>query len=189
MGGQGGGHRDCDLNTTDHDTDPTAAPHRGSPACDEHQKISAKPLLHPHATNRLSSSSNRELCRRGPGGGGEGVGAQNGLAWLLLANEEGLLAYEGPEKEENLLPSKLPCFHRCSENTDLLQRAAPQLEPQRHLQAYIHLAVSLQNCFWAAGNTLGAQIKSINPARCCAADVLRQMSLEWGDRSLLTSVL
>lgn len=64
MGGQGGGHRDCDLNTTDHDTDPTAAPHRGSPACDEHQKISAKPLLHPHATNRLSSSSSKVRAHR-----------------------------------------------------------------------------------------------------------------------------
>ena len=115
-------------------------------------------------------------------------GGPSELAWLRLSNAQGILDRKGSMKEENL-PSTGHSLHRCSENTDPLQGAAPQLEPQRHLQAYIHLAFSLQNHFWAAGNMLGAQIQYTNPARCCVADMLRQMSLEWEERSLLTSIL
>lgn len=111
------------------------------------------------------------------------------MAWLLLANKQGLLHCEGSRMEQNL-PSALPSFHRYSENTVLLQRAAPQLEPQRHLQAHAHRAFSLQKClFGLQAVLLGVQSKPIKPVRCCIADVLQQMSFGGRKRSLITSIL
>ena len=68
--------------------------------------------------------------------------------------QQGLLDREGPAKGENL-PSAGPRPHRALKRADLLRGAARQLEPQRHLQACSHLAVPLQNRFWAAANRAG----------------------------------
>ena len=104
--------------------------------------------------------------------------------WLLRANEQGLPAWEAPRGDGTCQPG---CqFPQRFWKHSPAPAAARHLEPQRRLQAPLHLASSLQNSTGEAGNKLGAPTRS-TPARAWwVAAVLRWVSLEVGERSLLS---
>lgn len=81
VGGRDAGQGGCDPNTASHVTDPTAAPHQGPAACNEHQKNSGADPCSAHKP--FSIGFPPPLLKGGP------TGKQGGLKMCEGAQEAG----------------------------------------------------------------------------------------------------